>query len=152
MKSDLASKYVNQYAMALANEGKKLVNKAFETANYNKNKTQNLHDSYGCAVYYGGKLVSGTKYFLNKKATVGRYNTYTNSVEHGRDEIERFFNNYKTKSDGFELVVAVAMFYGSILEKGGGNLTKKYVVISGIDKDLDALKEKVGGRIIDLNT
>lgn len=150
MKSNLAQKYINQYAKKLADEGRKLVIKAYETANFNKDKTQNLHDSYGCAVFYNKKLVPNTKYTFTSRAIEARYNMYTNELEHGRQEINEFFNNYKPHTDGFELVVAVAMFYGKILENGK-KLRKKYVVISGIDKDFDLLKEKVGGRVIDLN-
>lgn len=43
-----------------------------------------------------------------------------------------------------QLVVAVAIFYGGILELGGGNLRRKYKVISMIGDDIRALAQEVG--------
>lgn len=149
--SNLKDKYIKIISKQLADEGRNLVIKAFNTANFNKNKTQNLRDSYGSAVFYNGKIVPNTKFMLTSRAVGGRYNKYTDEVEYGRNEINKFFDNYKPKTNGFELVTAVAMFYASILEKGKGNLRHKYRVISGIDNYLNELAKKVGGNIVNIN-
>lgn len=147
----LSDKYINEYAKRLAENGRRLIIKAFETATFDKNKTQNLHDSYGCAVFYNGKLVPNTKYVFTSRAAQGRFNPYSGEMEYGRYEINDFFNNYKPHTDGFELVTAAAMFYGEILEKGTGRLRRKYRVISGIDGAMNELAAKTGGKVININ-
>lgn len=150
MKSNLAQKYVNQYAMALANEGKKLIDKAFSSADFNKNRTQNLHDSYGSCVFYNRKEVPNTRRYVGRKALVGKKNREGELIL-GRAEIDNYFDTYKTHTDGFELVTAAAIFYAEILEKKLGNLTRKYRVISGLDAGIEQLAGKTGGKVIDLN-
>lgn len=147
----LKERYIASYAKKLAEEGRKLITKAFETANFDKNKTQNLHDSYGSAVFYNGKLVPGTKYFFTSRAVGGKYNSQSGEVDYGRSEIDNFFDTYKSSFKGFELVTAAAIFYASILEKGSGRLRRKYRVISGIDSDLMDLASKTGGKIVNIN-
>lgn len=149
--SGIKDKIVTAYAEQLSDEGLKLIKKAFNTANFKKDKTQNLHDSYGCAVYYNGKYVYGTKRFLTPRATQPRYNYYTGDNEYGVNEINDFLDSYRPTSKGFVLIIAVAMFYGSILEKGGGRLKRKYRVISGVSSDIEALAKKYGGMVRDIN-
>lgn len=149
--ANIVDRYIKAYANELSKEGRKLILKAYNTANYKKDKTQNLHDSYGCAVYYNGKYVYGTKQFLNARAKVPRFNYYTGQKEYGFDEMNKYLDNYKPSTKGFELVVVAAMFYAEILEKGKGRLRRKYRVISGIDSDMSELAAKVGGRVIDIN-
>lgn len=149
--ANLKNSYINQYAKYLADEGRKLIIKAYETANFDKNKTQNLHDSYGSAVYYNGKLIPSTKHLFTSRAVGGRYNTYSGEIEYGRQEINEFFDNYKPHTKGFELVTAAAMFYAEVLEKGTGKLRRKYRVISGIGSAMDELAAKTKGRVIDIN-
>ena len=141
---------VNNYAKELANEGKRLIDRAFATANFDKHKTQNLHDSYGSCVFYAGREVPNTRRYVGRKATVGKKNPQGELI-FGRAEIDRFFDSYSPKSKGFELVTAVAIFYGEILEKGKGTLRRKYRVISGLNSGMDVLAKQTGGRIIDIN-
>lgn len=149
--SGIKDRYINMYAKQLAEEGRNLVMKAYKTATFNKNRTQNLRDSYGSAVFFKGKMFPNTKFLFTSRAVGGRYNTYTGEVEYGRTEINNYLDNYKPHTDGFELVVAVAMFYGYILEGKKGKLKDKYVVISGIDSYMDELKRRTGGNVIDIN-
>lgn len=149
--SSFKDKYIQKYAEKLADDGRKLINKAFLTADFKKDKTQNLHDSYGCAVYYKKMLVSGTKRILSQKATQPRYNKYSGQDEYGHNEINNFLDSYKPASDGLVLVIAVAMFYGEILEKKKGNLKRKYKVISGVSSDIKALADKYKGTVRDIN-
>lgn len=143
--------YINQCAKYLADEGERLIKAAFASATFNKNKTQNLHDSYGSCVFFEGKEVSGTRRYAGAKAaTVGKKDRGGRTV-YGRSEIDNYFNNYATKSDGFELVTAVAIFYGDILEKGKGKLRRKYVVISGIDSAIRDFAKRMGGTVTNIN-
>lgn len=146
----LKERYIASYAKKLAEEGRKLITKAFETANFDKNKTQNLHDSYGSAVFYNGKEIPNTRRYVGRKAVVGKVDPQGNLIL-GRAEIDNFFDTYKSSFNGFELVTAAAIFYASILEKGSGRLRRKYRVISGIDSDLMALASKTGGKIVNIN-
>lgn len=149
--SSFKDKYIQKYAEKLADDGRKLINKAFLTADFKKDKTQNLHDSYGCAVYYKKMLVSGTKRILSQKATQPRYNKYSGQNEYGYNEINDFLDSYRPSGDGLVLVIAVAMFYGEILEKKKGSLKRKYNVISGVSSDIKALADKYKGTVRDIN-
>lgn len=149
--SGFKDKMIQKLANKLADDGKKLINKAFLTANFKKDKTQNLHDSYGCAVYYDRKYVFGTKRLLSNRATEPRYNTYSGKNEYGYDEINRFLDSYRPVGDGMVLVIAVAMFYGEILEKGKGRLKRKYKVISGVSSEIESLAEKYKATVRNIN-
>lgn len=139
-----ASPYIDQLAKKLADDGRRLIERAYLQADYNKNRTQNLHDSYGSAVYYNNQLYPNTKRYFSKAATTSKYDPYANEAVTGRRAIDDFFNEYNPTTDGLELVVAVAIFYGEILERGGGNLRRKYKVISMIGDDIRELAQKVG--------
>lgn len=141
------SRYTRKYIDELANKGGDLISSAFNKADYQKDKTQNLHDSYGSAVYLDGKLIQDTIRVLTPKATIPRYNMYEKEYQYGKEEILEFFNSYKPKTNGIELVVAAAMFYGVFLEKKSGNLKRKYKVISGINEELEQLAKKTGGKV-----
>lgn len=147
--ADVKDEYIKQYSNALADEGKKLIDKAFLTATFNKNRTQNLHDSYGSCVFYNGKEVQGTRRYVGRKATTPRFKPNGEAVW-GREEIDKFFDSYRAIKNGFELVTAAAIFYAEELEKGLG-LKKKYRVISGLGSDMDALSQKAHGRVVNIN-
>ena len=48
----LVSPYIDDLAKKLAIKGRNLIEKAYLEADYNKNKTQNLHDSYGLSLIH----------------------------------------------------------------------------------------------------
>lgn len=148
--SNIRDLYIREYSNALAQEGKKLIDKAFATANFDKNKTQNLHDSYGSCVFYNGKEVPNTRRYVGRKATVGKVNPQGELIL-GRAEIDNYFDNYKATSKGFELVTAAAIFYAEILEKGMGKLKRKYRVISGLGDEMNALAKRTGGKVVNIN-
>lgn len=148
--SSLVDKYIKAYANYLAEEGHRLIQKAFLNADFNKNKTQNLHDSYGSCVFYNGKEVPNTRRYVGRKATVGKKNPQGELIL-GRAEIDRYFDTYKSHKDGFELVTAAGIFYADILEKGKGRLKHKYRVISGLDNSINELAAKLGGKVININ-
>lgn len=137
--------YIQILANKLAKDGYELIKNAFARANYNKDKTQNLHDSYGSAVFYKGRLYPGTKRYFSKLASKPRYNMYTGENEYGRDEIDKFFDSYKPETNGMQLVVVVTMFYAGILERGMPPLQRKYKVIFMIGNNVQRLVDKING-------
>lgn len=139
-------KIVSKIAKSLSDDGYKLIVKAYEGSDYRKDRTQNLHDSYGCCVYYDGKKIKGSDRYMVSRATQGRYNYYTDEIEYGRQEIKDFFNNYTPNAKGFELVLAVAMFYGKYLEEQKGGISRKYKVISFVSKEAQDLANKYNGK------
>lgn len=147
---NLKNSYILKYANELAQEGEKLIKRAFETATFNKNKTQNLHDSYGSCVFFNGKEVPNTRRYVGRKAVVGKKNPQGDLIL-GRAEIDNFFDSYKSHTKGFELVTAAGIFYAEILEKGKGRLRRKYRVISGLDGSIHELAARMGGKVIDIN-
>ena len=46
-----------------------------------------------------------------------------------------------------DLVVAAAMPYGVVLEKGGGGLRRKYKVISGINSEVCNLAARLNSKV-----
>lgn len=138
--------YIDQLIDKLASDGGKLIKQAFTQADYDKNKTQNLHDSYGSAVYYEYKLIPRSKRFLERLATSSKYDPYENEYITGRRAVEEFLGQYRPTDDGLQLVVVVVMFYGSILEQGKqGGLGRKYKVITQIGDDVISLADKIKG-------
>lgn len=150
MFNNIVRQFINAYAKELAEEGKKLIDKAFATADFNKNRTQNLHDSYGSCVFYDGKEVPNTRRYVGRKATIGKKNPQGELIL-GRAEVDAYFDAYKPKSKGFELVAVAAIFYAEILEKGKGKLRHKYKVITGLSGDMDDLAKLTGGRVVNIN-
>lgn len=148
--SSLADRYIRKYADMLAERGYRLIKTAFDSAEFNKNKTQNLHDSYGSCVFYNGKEVPNTRRYVGRRAVVGKKDPQGNLIL-GRAEIDNYFNSYKPHTNGFELVTAAAIFYASILEKGKGRLKRKYRVLSGLNTAMNQLATETKGKVIDIN-
>lgn len=124
--------FMNQLIQKLTDDGEKLVRRAYETRTF-ENRTYNLHDSYGSAVYVDGRLIkSSVRYAGSPTAKAGKI--YEDELIEGRFEIDAFFDWFKPRKKGVDLVVIATMPYADILEKGAG-LRRKYKVISGA-KDL----------------
>lgn len=124
--------FMNQLIQKLTDDGEKLVRRAYETRTF-ENRTYNLHDSYGSAVYVDGRLIkSSVRYAGSPTAKAGKI--YEDELIEGRFEIDAFFDWFKPRKKGVDLVVIATMPYADILEKGVG-LKRKYKVISGA-KDL----------------
>lgn len=141
----VANKYLSIIANELIKEGYNLIKTAYQNRDYN-NRTFNLHDSYGSCVFLNGKEYPNSRRYVGREALVGKRDIGGNLIL-GRAEIDDYFNNYKAKPKGLELVVAVAIFYGEILEKSGGKLKKKYKVISGAYTQAESLAAKYGGKV-----
>lgn len=124
--------FMNQLVQKLTDDGEKLVRHAYEMRTF-ENRTYNLHDSYGSAVYVNGRLIkSSVRYAGSPIAKAGK--VYEDELIEGRFEIDAFFDWFKPRKKGVDLVVIATMPYADILEKGAG-LHRKYKVISGA-KDL----------------
>lgn len=136
--------YVKAMVDELAEQGGKLVRAAFNTREYT-NRTFNLHDSYGSAVYYKGHLQQNSIRTMENLAKEPK--KWYGVPLRGASEITDFLREYRGTSKGFELIVVAAMPYASILEQGEGNLKRKYKVISGIEGDMKMLASKYGGSV-----
>lgn len=142
-------KYISKLAKQLIADGYKCIRTAYDTRQFT-NRTFNLHDSYGSCLYYNGKEYPNSRRYVGREALVGKKNI-DGGFTLGRADIDIFFDNYKAKPKGFELVVAVAIFYGEILEKGKGKLKRKYRVISGATNEIISLSSKYNGTIKRIN-
>lgn len=116
----------------LARIGKELLPKAFDESTYT-NRTYNLSDSYGWAVYYNGTLMR-KGFLLDAVASTPHH-----SGKDGRQEVDIFFNSYSARPKGHELIFVAAMYYGYDLEMGNTPRKRKYVVISSIRDDLERI-------------
>lgn len=134
---------IDKFVDMLADEGGKLILQAVNSRDYT-HRTYNLHDSYGSAVYLNGALVEKSVMLLGSKATKAK--SYKGSKLKGSEEIMKYFQSYKPKSE-IELVVAAAMPYGVVLEKGGGGLKHKYKVISGINTEVGNLAARLNAKV-----
>ena len=134
---------IDKFVDMLADEGGKLILQAVNSRDYT-HRTMNLHDSYGSAVYLNGKLVEKSVMLLGSKATKAK--SYKGSKLKGSEEIMKYFRSYKPKSE-IELVVAAAMPYGVVLEKGSDGLKHKYKVISGINTEVDNLAKRLNAKV-----
>lgn len=126
-KKDLIKDRVMQLMVdELTMYGEMVIKEAFETANFNKKRTQNLRDSYASAVFYEGKMVNGTMKTLGSPLALVDKTWYGRKVR-GRNEATRFLrNDYKPTGRGLSLVAIAAMPYREVVE-----LKYKYRVISG---------------------
>lgn len=120
---------ISELVKFLSREGQKIVDNELSKVTYTY-RTLNLRDSYGWGVYVDGKLVNkgytATSPGIKKKWKV-------NGVEEditGYEAIVEFIEQKYKPHPGIDLVVAVAMPYGEILQDGGGNVKKKYEVIN----------------------
>lgn len=147
----LQTSYIRDMAMKLADSGEEIIKKAFQEADFDKNKTQNLHDSYGCAVFYDRKMYPNTMRFMSQLASSSKYDPYDDQYITGRRAIQEFLGQYRPSTDDMQLVIAVAMFYGEIIENGKqGGLGRKYKVIMHVGDDVLELANKISGAKVQL--
>lgn len=121
---------------------KAVVDEAIRTNEFTS-RTGNLEDSYGAALYYDGNLLEETIYYKEPKAIAPK--NWKGSLVKGHDEMLDYFRSFKPAKKGFTLVLVAAMPYGEVLERGGGNLRRKYKVIVGANKFMRDLAEKYNG-------
>lgn len=123
---------ISELVRFLSREGQKIVDSQLQNKGYT-HRTHNLHDSYGWGVYVDKKLVASG--FPAVKAEKGR-KWYSETIK-GREAITDFLQNKYKAHDGIDLVVAVAMPYGEIVED-----KYKYEVIATARNDVKRLASK----------
>lgn len=142
--SSLVDKYVSQLADKLIKKGKDLVEEALRTKTY-EHDTYNLHDSYGAGVYYKGRLI---REYYNTPSKAKKPKKNLGKSEYGKDNIRDYLHSeYKPTTNGIVLVVIATMFYGEILESGGGKLKQKYKVISQISSSAELVANEFKGKV-----
>lgn len=144
LRSNLKDNAERAMVNFLIDEGVKIMEKAYNTRDF-ENRTGNLHDSYGMAVYKDGVYVNQSIRTLDPIATT------TKKVESrwvkGHNEVERYLKSeYRPRAKGLTLVVVAAMPYGEILEHGWGNLRHKYRVIAGANQDMAKLSRELASK------
>jgi hypothetical protein len=131
---------------ALTTVGWQVAMEAYRRKTYT-NRTFNLHDSYGSAVYVDGVLQPDTKKYVNRSRS-NRRNTHGHADSDnryaktgglsGRQALDDFFRTVEvSKKNKITLVVAAAMWYGEIVESKG------YVVF-----DEQIVKREVAQRLL----
>lgn len=142
--SSLVDRYVSQLADKLIKKGKDLVEEALRTKTY-EHDTYNLHDSYGAGVYYNGRLI---REYYNTPSKAKKPKKNLGELEYGKDNIRDYLHEeYKPTTNGIVLVVVATMFYGEILERGGGKLKQKYKVISQISSSAELVANEFKGKV-----
>lgn len=145
----LAQRYINIMVKALAKEGENIIEEAARTKD-TKVDTGNQLDAYGYAVYYNGeqKLVGYLDPFQNATEKHAGWAKRGIEPNTGRGWLSDFLNEYKLDNTrGFTLIVVNAAFYTNILERGGGNLIRKYRVISQVSSKCDSVARKYKGKV-----
>lgn len=160
------TEYINQVINQLARDGEQAIHDAYYGRGFN-NRTYNLHDSYGSAVYYDGVLVkSSIRYLGGEMSNQGRSQGWVwskgrsmpdfrgnrrlqgDEVQmNGREEVMDFFSRYKPGTKGIDLVIVAAMYYADFLEEGKGRLKRKYKVISEGEDYMQQLAKQFNGRL-----
>lgn len=161
--------FVRQLIDALTQEGERALWDAYNNRDF-VNRTYNLHDSYGSAVYANGKVIKSTiRYLSAEMAKSGtwrsmgweykgkgrsmpdfrgdRYHRGDEMLMSGRDEIMDFFAQYTPKTNGIELVIAAAMYYAGYLENGTKTMFRKYRVISGATTTMEDIARRYNGKL-----
>lgn len=131
---------------ALTTVGWQVAMEAYREKTYT-NRTFNLHDSYGSAVFVNGVIVPDSKKYVNRSRS-NRRNTHGHADSDnryaktgglsGRQALDDFFRTVEvSKKNKITLVVAAAMWYGEIVESKG------YVVF-----DEQTVKREVAQRLL----
>ena len=144
LRKNLADNAERAVVNYLIKKGIEIMETAYATRGF-ENRTFNLHDSYGCAVYKDGVYVNGSIQTLHPQAV--KTKKVRGRQVKGHNEVERYLkNHYKPRAKGLTLVVMTAMPYGEILERGGGNLKRKYQVIAGANHEMRKLANELSGK------
>lgn len=151
--ANLKKRLIDAYIQQLSKEADELVRKANEGREV-QNRTYNMEDAYGWAIFYEGK--ERKRGYLNKspksKKTHDGWAKAGISANTGRGYLDDYFNNYKPSGKGLELVVVNAVYYTYILERGKqGGKGVKYRIISQMTQQFDELAKKYKGIVKTIN-
>jgi len=109
--SQFESEFNNSIEQAFREIGRQAVEWAINHHLY-QNRTTNLEDSYGFAVYYMGEMV-GEPEIRTPAAVKGVKDYLDGEIKTGHDETVRLLNEYEAYPAGWSLVVMAGMFYAS---------------------------------------
>ena len=131
---------------ALTTIGWQVAMEAYRRKTYT-NRTYNLHDSYGSAVYVDGKLVPDSIKYVNRARSkkADRHGHAITGAKTGREALKRFFDQawVVRKKDRVTLVVAAAMWYGDIVESKGYVVLDEMFVKNAISHRLASVLPQV---------
>lgn len=128
---NLLHRQIDKIVNYLAGQGKKIIHDAIQTKD-TRQRTQNQNDAYGWAVYYNGREMR-RGYWTSAPQANEKRNGWANAginPGYGRKDLVKYLDEYKPKSNGFQLIVVNAVFYTAIQEAGGGRLKHKYRIIT----------------------
>lgn len=106
------------------------------------NRTFNLHDSYGSAVYLNGVLVEDSIRYVNRsRSTRADRHGRNQGGKTGREALNNFFRTawVVRKQDNFTILVAAAMWYAKMVEGKGYVVLDNNVVKKAIADNFDAI-------------
>lgn len=109
----LKEKYANSMIETLYGDLTKTVDACVNGGTFT-NRSYNLHDSYGGAIYYNGTLQR--EYIVGREATKTK-KWYGRTID-GNKAIAEYIDNYKPKTNGFEMIVLNGFmpYYGGVVE------------------------------------
>jgi len=109
----LKEQYITSMINSLYNDLVKVVDNCVSGGSFT-NRSYNLHDSYGGAIYYNGVLQK--EYIVGKIATKTK-KWYGRTIE-GNKAIAEYIDNYKPKNSGFEVIALNGFmpYYGGVVE------------------------------------
>lgn len=122
------SAFEKDFIRILSRIGKEAAEKAYNAASF-RNRTGNLRDSYGSAVYRHGQLLTDTIEFGGPQEISTKANYRKPSLgTTGRQALDIWFKkrHYGGSNNEIVLVVVAAMWYANAVEKNG------YHVIKGV--------------------
>lgn len=151
MASNLLQMQINKIIDYLADKGKSIIRDAVATKDTLTRK-RNQQDAYGWAVYFNGREMKRGYYTETRTAEKQRNGWKEKGIApgYGRDDLESYFNQYKPKTNGFQLIVVNAVFYTEILEKGASHLTRKFMVITQEMANMENVAKQFKGANISL--
>lgn len=141
----------------LANEGRRIVEEANRSAEA-QNRTGNMADAYGYAVYLNGKEMR--RGYANATPTSSGphkgWPKYGIPADTGRGYLDSFFETYIPPAKGYHLVTVNAAYYSRILEEGAQarprrQVATKYRIISQMTDEMDRLAAKYRGELTTIN-
>ena len=131
---------------ALTTVGYKVAMEAYRRKTYT-NRTFNLHDSYGSAVFVDGNLVPDSIKYVNRSRSkrADKHGHSVTGAKTGREALKRFFDQawIVRNKDRITLVVAAAMWYGELVETKGFVVLDEAFVKSEVSRRLDSVMPSI---------
>lgn len=141
------------FVEALTVVGYQVALEAYRRKTYT-NRTFNLHDSYGSAVFVDGHLIPESIRYVNRTRSkrADRSGRAPMGAKTGREALRRFLDNawIVRKKDRVTLVVAASMWYGEHVESKGYEVLDEEFVESEISHRLSIVLPRILAKYPDL--